>query len=243
MNTTTTLVELNDIDGKPVETNVPMTFYDAKSGKRLYNFVHTMNFKNNPDTLKIDPIPSYKLVVHTIPPVVKDNIRIIPGKHNTIEVDAPQGFINLKISNGRTNFYDIQCVVKQNGVERTIHVQDLNSEEKYIVGTYQLEVLTRPRMYFDDVTVKQSEHTSIQIPQPGAVRITLPSTGFAGLFVENGDELVFVINLPKNKSTLETHLLPGKYHIIYRSARTTESIYTIDKVFNINSGGTTTVKF
>ena len=61
-----------------------------------------MNERNLPDTVLLDPIYKYRMVVHTIPPVEKRDIEIIPGKHNIIAIDAPQGYINLKIT-GLTN--------------------------------------------------------------------------------------------------------------------------------------------
>ncbi|MGQ0829363.1 MAG: vWA domain-containing protein [Bacteroidota bacterium] len=100
LNSTTVQVNLNDQIGRPTETDVNMTFYDEQSGVIRYNYMHTINHKGVPDTLTIDPIGTYKMVVHTIPPVEKTGIELVPGKHNIIAVDAPQGYINLKMSGG-----------------------------------------------------------------------------------------------------------------------------------------------
>jgi len=56
LNSTTMQVNLLDAYGKPTETNVNMTFYDQFSGRIVYNFVHTINSRGNPDTLKVDPL-------------------------------------------------------------------------------------------------------------------------------------------------------------------------------------------
>ncbi|MGD1844443.1 MAG: VWA domain-containing protein [Salibacteraceae bacterium] len=95
LNSTSAQVNLLDIAGNPTETNVNMTFYDQFSGRMAYNYVHTMNGYGNPDTLKIDPVINYKLVVHTIPQVVKDSIELTAGTHNIIGVDAAQGSLLL----------------------------------------------------------------------------------------------------------------------------------------------------
>ncbi|MBP7497613.1 MAG: VWA domain-containing protein, partial [Bacteroidales bacterium] len=84
LNSTTAQVNLLDIYGKPTETNVNMTFYDTRTGLMKYNFVHTLNNKGVPDTLIIDHLPVYKIVVHTIPPVSVDNIVLNTGTHTTI---------------------------------------------------------------------------------------------------------------------------------------------------------------
>lgn len=91
LNNTTVQVNLLDKTGKPTETDVNMTFYDQYTGAVKYNYIHTINNKGNPDTIVLDPIGTYKMVVHTIPQVVKENITLVPGKHNIIAVDAPPG--------------------------------------------------------------------------------------------------------------------------------------------------------
>ncbi len=95
LNATTLQVNLLDSDRHPSETNVNMTFYDRKTGAIKYNLVHTMNAKGFPDTLVIDPNITYKIVVHTIPPVTRDSVVQTAGKHNTVGIDAPQGYLYL----------------------------------------------------------------------------------------------------------------------------------------------------
>jgi Ca-activated chloride channel family protein len=69
LNSTTAQINLLDDKGLPTETNVNMTFYDRYSGRMLYNYVHTINNRGNPDTLVLDPLVTYKVVIHTIPEV------------------------------------------------------------------------------------------------------------------------------------------------------------------------------
>lgn len=68
-----------DIHNLPTESNVNMTFYDSHTQKELYNYIHTMNTRGVPDTLYLDPRPSYDIVVHTIPPVKATNIKLVPA--------------------------------------------------------------------------------------------------------------------------------------------------------------------
>ena len=46
----------------------------------------------------------------------------------------------------------------------------MNSEKEYLLGKYDLEMLTLPRLYFDDVEIKQSKITDITIPLYGFVQ-------------------------------------------------------------------------
>ena len=73
---TSVQVNLLDIMKKPSETDVDMTFYEAGTNKVMYNYMHTINARGNPDTLVLDPSVKYDLFVHTIPPVEKKNISI-----------------------------------------------------------------------------------------------------------------------------------------------------------------------
>jgi Ca-activated chloride channel homolog len=238
LNNTTVQVNLNDQIGRPSETDVNMTFYDEHSGVIRYNYIHTINNKGVPDTLTIDPLGTYKMVVHTIPPVEKNGIELIAGKHNVIAVDAPQGYLNLKMSGGTSP----GCIMRKHGDMQTLHVQQFNSTEKYIVGKYDIEILTLPRIKMSKVDVAQSKTTTIEIPQAGNVTISKQGEGPGSLYVEENNKLVWVCNL-SGTLTQETIILqPGKYRIEYRPKNAKESIYTIEKRFKIESGISTAVK-
>ncbi|HXB12011.1 MAG TPA: VWA domain-containing protein, partial [Bacteroidia bacterium] len=113
---TTAQVNLLDQGGNPAETNVNMTFYDHFSGNIRYNYMHTLNVLNNPDTLTLDAGPTYDLVVHTIPEVQKSNVKLLMGKHNVIAVDVPQGRLEVKRPGGTFSFnYKVKCIVRKQG--------------------------------------------------------------------------------------------------------------------------------
>lgn len=241
LNNTTVQVNLNDQIGRPTETDVNMTFYDEQTGQIRYNYVHTINNKGVPDTLVIDPIGTYKMVVHTIPPIEKKGIELIPGKHNIIAVDAPQGYINLKMT-GNTDAKNPSCIIRKNGDMQTLHVQQFNTSEKFIVGKYDLEILTLPRIKLDKVDVAQSKTTYIEIPQSGSVTIAKPTEGPGSLFLEENNKLVWVCNLSSSMIQETITLQPGKYRIEYRPKNAKEAIYTIEKRFKIESGISTAIK-
>jgi Ca-activated chloride channel family protein len=200
--------------------------------------MHTINNKGVPDTIVIDPIGTYKMVVNTIPPVEKTKIELIAGKHNIIAVDAPQGYLSVKTS-GSSN---VDCIIRKNNDMQTLHVQTMNSTEKYIVGKYDIEILTLPRIKMNKIDVAQSKTTSVEIPQAGSVSIQKPGEGYGSLYVEENNKMVWVCNL-NSTLTQETIILqPGKYRIEYRPKNARESIYTIEKRFKIESGISTPVK-
>ncbi len=238
LNNTTAQVNLNDQIGKPTETDVNMTFYDEQSGVIRYNYIHTINNKGVPDTIVIDPVGTYKMVVHTIPPIEKKNIELVPGKHNIIAVDAAQGYLSIKTSGSSS----VNCILRKNGEMQTLNVQQMNSTEKYLIGKYDVEILTLPRIKLDKIDIAQSKTTTVEIPQSGSVTIQKPSEGYGSVYVEENNKLVWVCNL-NNFLTQETIVLqPGKYRVEFRPKNAKESIYTIEKRFKIESGISTPVK-
>lgn len=241
LNNTTAQVNLLDQIGKPSETDVNMTFYDEFSGAIRYNYMHTMNNRGVPDTLVIDPIGTYNLVVHTLPPVEKKDITLIPGKHNIIALDAPQGFLYLKV-NGLNNYKVLKCIVRKKGETKTLHVQDFLETEKYIIGEYDLEILTLPRINLNNVNIAQSSTTTIEIPEAGSASIQKPSQGPGSIYVEEKGKMIWVCNLEEKLNQENITLQPGNYRVEFRSSNSKESIYTVERQFKIESGASTQVK-
>ena len=125
---------------------------------------------------------------------------------------------------------------------QTLHVQQLNATEKYIVGKYDLEILTLPRIKLNKVDIAQSKTTTIEIPLSGSVSISKISEGPGSLFVEQDNKQVWVCNLNSNLLQETIVLQPGRYRIEYRPKNAKESIYTVERFFKIESGISTTVK-
>lgn len=234
LNSTTMQVNLLDMQHNPTETNVNMTFYDRFSGEIKYNFIHTLNSKGNPDTLVIDPLPIYKIVVHTIPSVSLDSIVLTPGKHTIVGIDAPQGFLSLKFD-GASEVKKPLAIVRQHGDMKTLNVQDFNTTEKYIVGKYDLEILTLPRINLENVDISQSKTTTLQIPRPGIVTLISNNLGYGSIYVEDKNNLRWIFNMDENLNKETIVLQPGKYHVIFRPKNSKESIYTIEKDFSVVS--------
>lgn len=241
LNNTTAQVNLLDIYNKPTETNVNMTFYDMFSGRMKYNFIHTINNRGNPDTLVIDPLPTYRIVVHTIPEVEKDSVKLTPGKHTIIAIDAPQGDLELK-TGGASEYKTLQCIVRKQGEMKTLNIQEFNQKEKYIIGKYDLEILCLPRMYVNNVDISQSKTTTVSIPQPGRANILKNTAGYGGVYLEENNKLTLVYNLKIENIQENLVLQPGKYRAVFRPKNSKESEYTIEKSFTIISGSSEVIK-
>ncbi len=243
LNSTTAQVNLLDQYDKPTETNVAMTFYDDFSGLIKYNFVHTLNNKGVPDTLVIDPLLTYNIVVHTIPPRSVEGVTLTAGKHTTIAMKCPQGTLDLNLEGRDRTVKDLKCIIRENGKMETLNVQQFGQTETYITGLYDLEVLTLPRMYIEDVEIKQSHTTTIEIPLPGIAVIDKKAAGYGGIYLEKDNKLEFVYNFKDSSLDRETIVLqPGNYRVIFRAKYSNRSVYTVESRFTVTSGKSVNVK-
>ncbi|MFO7867945.1 MAG: VWA domain-containing protein [Bacteroidales bacterium] len=245
LSTTPLQVYLLDEFGKPRETNVPMTFYDNLSGFIKYNFVHTLTKSGEPDIIFVDPLISYTIKVHTIPPVFSEPINLKAGKHTIVKIDAPQGYLDIKKQIGISKD-NVQAIVRKSGEMSTLHIQELGEKVKYVTGTYDIEVLTLPRTYFYDVEVIQSKTTDITIPRAGKVHFTKPkSFGYGAIYRDHNTDLELVAKLAeRNSNTHETlHLQPGKYVVIWRAHGETDTEKSISKRFKIEPGKSEYIRF
>ena len=240
LNNTTVQVNLLDISGKATETNVNMTFYDRFTGSVRYNFVHTINVKGVPDTLQIDPLGTYRIVVHTMPPVIKDSVVLNPGRHNIIGIETPQGDLNLKVDMGSA-YRKFNAIIRKQNDPNTLNVQDFNSTERYLVGKYDLEILTLPRIYLTEIDISQSKTTTIQIPTPGLATLITNSTGYGTVYVERDNKLQLIYSMMENTVKENLVLQPGNYRVVFRPKNSLMSIYTVEKRFAVTSGNSTSV--
>jgi len=233
LNETTVQLNIIDKNGNPSETNVPATFCDHISGKIVKQYIHTLTAQGIPDLIHLDPLRTYDLTVNTLPAVHLNNINITPGKNNIIGIKAPQGFI--RVIAPHTNLYrNLQILVKHSN--HTLNVQQINETGKYLTGNYDLKILTLPRMHIDSVVVDQNHTTTIEIPRPGLVTILKPATGYGSILMEKDRNLEMVTPLKLDKIRETFTLLPGEYHLIYRSKKNNHSANSIQKKFTITSG-------
>jgi Ca-activated chloride channel homolog len=243
LNKTTAQVNLLDSKSLPNESNVNLTFYDVDRREYKYNYIHTLNQKALPDTLYLDDYPNYKIIAHTIPPVQSKEIRLSPGKHTVVPIDAPQGYLSVKRPDGPYNFNErIKVVVRKSGGGQTINVQQLNSTDKYITGSYEVEILTLPRINLRQNIVEQSATKLIEVPNAGMLQLKCLEAGDGCILLKRGSEkLEWVCNL--STQTIQTfYLQPGNYVVTWRARALKGSIYTVEKKFTISSDVQTIVE-
>ncbi len=237
---TTVQINLNNTSKEPKETDVTLFLYEAGTKNLKYTFTHTLNKVGLPDTLILDPAIKYDLVVNTLPKRELKDISLIKNTHNTIVVDAPQGYIQLRLKNA-SKVYLIDSRIMEESKTETINVQPMGSTDKYIVGKYNLEVLTLPRTYIT-VDVTQSSKTYVDIVAPGYFSYSLGNLISGQVFTINDDgSFSWVCNLSNTDLSGIWQLQPGRYKVVYRQKKEVKTIYTYEKEFRIYSNKTTSL--
>jgi Ca-activated chloride channel family protein len=234
---TTVQIDLENINHLPKETNTTVFLYEAGTTNLKYTFMHTLNLKGNPDTITvIDPSLKYDMVVNTLPHVIVKNLSIQKGTHTHLKAFCPQGKLIVKIS-GPTKKSEVKVIVRQDGIAKTLNVQELQEIQQYIVGKYDVEILTLPRIYYDDVEIKQSDYKYLTIPGSGLVYYKATKRFVGQVFVKTENNTYeWVCDLPDNKLKGQLYLQPGFYKVVYRNINAISTDYTQVKSFMVQSG-------
>jgi Ca-activated chloride channel family protein len=240
MNPTSLQINLLNQNDKATESNVNMTFSDAENNSVKYNIYHTLNASGMPDTLFIDPNNRYNLKVHTLPSKKLSDIQLTSGKHTIKALETPQGQLKINMP-GNVKSKNIKCIIKQN--EQIINVQEINSSVNYLVGNYDIEILTTPIIRYNNIDILQSQSKAISVAAPGNVLINKPS-GYLYIFkkdAKNVAEKIATIDVNTTKETIS--LQPGSYELLFRPKSSTTSKNSIQKKITVISGASNSITF
>lgn len=241
LNPTSCEINLLDAYGNPTETNVEVTLSDHETKKIKYEFMHTLNARNMPDTLQLDPKFKYDLTVHSIPEVKKEDISLVAGTHNIIAASVPMGSLEIKqeLSPGISS---VPCIVRKAGEHEILYVQDINTSQRYLAGNYDLEILTLPEIFFTNIEIDDAKTNSIKILKAGTLLFTPSEAGVASVFSEDENELTKVFDFGSVKQQQSLNLQPGKYLVVFRPDRGKQAERTKQIEVQIYSGKTSTIR-
>jgi Ca-activated chloride channel family protein len=240
LDNTSAQINLQDHRGVPAETNVPIVLHNATSGMTAEAMVHTMNYAGHPDTLNLDPLVTYRGTVYTVPPVAIAPSAVHAGKHNHLGTNAAQGALRLNMFGVANRQSMPLAVVRKPGSTEIVHVQPLGSEQRYLVGTYELDILTLPR-YRKTVAVEGGKVTELSIPAPGNASLTLKIASIGALFLRENEDWTYVVPLDDNQTRQSFALQPGTYTVIYRPKSAQQTAYSKSQTFTVTSGATAIV--
>ncbi|WP_019948070.1 vWA domain-containing protein [Hymenobacter aerophilus] len=240
---TTVAVNLTDERGRPVESDVNLTFVNNVTGQPEYNYVHYRNAQGQPDALDIDALQSYDLTINTVPPVRATNLAIKPGRANVLTYKTPQGTLRLQNPSLSPNPYGrVQAVVRARGNPETVLALPFGNRQKLLAGDYEVELLTLPRQV-RRLSIRQGQETAVTYEAPGILNIVSDYKGFGSIYQLGPDgEQTWVYDLPAGGSSkLNLPLQPGAYRLVFRTATAIGSRFTDVRNFTIRSGQTSSV--
>lgn len=240
MYSTTLEVDLNNELNKPTESNVAMTFYDDESKSNNLYLYHTLNARGNPDTFRVPTMSKYNLKIHTTPPLYQNDIHFVNDHHNHVNFDAEQGDLKFEFTSS-TNFNNInnkiKAVVYSKEDPKALIVQTVGDKSRYLKGSYDIEILTLPRIHLKNVQVESSKLTTIQIPTPGICTIMKNYELIGAVFYKKEDgTLEKMIDLNTNVGKETVALQEGNYCVVYRSKKINKMMKTTTKDFKVTTG-------
>lgn len=240
-----TSIQVNLLDqfNRPTESNVNMTFINKKSGDIAYNYVHTLNSKGYPDTLYIDHLVDYRLVINTLPPSVIDPVMIVEGKHTTVSTSCPRGSLLVVLQGPSKADFNPAVIIKEKNEQEYLNTQYLNQSVDYLSGKYDIDILTLPPIVLKDIDIEPDNQTKIEIENPGIAVIQKNIKGWGSIYSLDGKDQNWVINFGSNLNITESlYLQPGTYRLVFRSKYSLQSATTTEREFVITSEKTTRIK-
>lgn len=236
---TTVSVELQDQAGNSVEKDVNVSFENSVTGETLHDYVHYRDRNNKTDMLDIDAILTYKVTVHTLPAVHRENVTFKGGQHNTLPIKTPQGKLQIRQEGAGDYSNALQALIRKHGKMTTLATQRVGTSQRYLIGTYDLEVLTRPRTHFRQVKIEQGKTKILQIPSPGILSIVDNIKGFGSIYLlEKNGKQTWVYDFEGDKLPQNVTLQPGKYKIVFRPKEALGSKHTKVKIVKLGEGKT-----
>lgn len=240
INDTSFEVDLIDGNGEASVTDVAITLLDAHDESTSLQWMHTLNEFGNPDTIPVDPIPTYDVIVHTVPQLRRNDVRLQPRIHNHLRFEnAGQGVLRAEFARGLRNGYGkLPITICAAGSSVPLIVISVNQEVHLLEGSYDVYFPTHPPLMVSDVPIQEGSLSPVSIPQPGVLQLNDFLMGFA-MVLDANHEVVYQWKSGKSTPTGQHLLQPGNYTFVYR-ARSAQSLdFSFVKSFNIRSGNTT----
>lgn len=233
---------LTDSDHKPYEAEVPIVFYDHFTHVVRYSTIYHYDTEHSPDTLCLDPLTTYDITFFTQPPIRLKNYHFSQFQH--IEVPAPMGSLRLHQDAKRTTaqLSSYEVLVRQHDSTHLLATQPLDARRNYLVGRYDIDVLSRPPIHLSNVAIRDGAATELLIPLPGQLALNKPKINSSGsIFVSRNGTMQWVCDLDPNAPSERIELMPGEYQVVLKPQKATD--YNSARVarFTITSGKQTSV--
>ncbi|KWW29747.1 MAG: uncharacterized protein AUK63_897 [bacterium P3] len=237
------LLELLD-QGARYETRTPVVFYNHTTQVAQHIVYYTSDGIVAPDTLWVDPLVEYDVVVGTQPHIRIDKRRFSSSGVNRLSIPVDEGTLRLHHASHRTVWpvpqYDV--LVRRHGSDTLLTTLRMGEWSRLRAGRYDLDILSAPRRHLEGVTVQPGNATDIEIAMPGMLNISKPRTFVDGiLFVDSDGLLEEVHPLNPNLAVERLVLQPGSYLLLVKPQNATAYSESKTIRFQITSAQTTDI--
>jgi hypothetical protein len=240
------VINMRDEEGHLYETETPVAFYDNQTHVVKYTTVYSIDERYTPDTMVIDPLVAYDIVLFTKPAITINKHLFEPDKANTLNVTVEQGMLRVRHEERRSMMTvpNYPVIVHQHGKSEVLNIQHIGEQVAYLAGDYDIEVLSTPVLKMSNVNIQRSSNTDLTIPMPGTANVQKPKNISTGcVFALEEGVLSWVCNLNPNKTTERLILMPGEYQLVLKPQSTTKYTESTVKRFQVEAGETTNIIF
>ena len=239
MHNTTLHIELLDDAGDPIVSDLAYSFTDMRTEVHDPQWVHTMRWGKAPDTVYVDPLPTYAFTVHSTPPRTLDSIVLNPGVHNVLTVpNMGQGHLTPRFARSvRTDYGSFDVEWRMSDSCASFFASPVGQELRLCTGTYDVRFPTHPPTLVQDVEVQENKRSAVEIPAPGSLVVQTATSGHA--VVVDAQTLQPVFQFEPGQLVGKHTLQPGVYTLIFRARNARGTLYSIRESFTIASGNTT----
>ncbi|MDW8273841.1 MAG: VWA domain-containing protein [Chitinophagales bacterium] len=205
VNPTTVQINLLDKDKKPFPSNIAMSIADHSNHRILSNYIHTCNKKGQSDTLVLNPSKTYDVILHTSPPLIKENIAISANTHNIIGIEVAQGELVLKSKNTSSAAAELKY-------QDNLYLADVNSKKKLLAGVYEGLLTTIPLFKTNEIKVSPSQTEIFRVFCDAAINLFANSMTRVAVIDMRTMKRILQFEFNGNKTI---SLQPGEYSFIY----------------------------
>ena len=236
---TTLHIDMLDGQGSATVTDIAYSFTDHRTEEHDPQWFHTLGYGNAADTIYVDPLPTYRLTIHSLPEVQLDSVRLNPGVHNVVSIpDMGTGYLTPQFARGVLSDYgDIDVQWTMTGECDVFYSSPIGQEIRLLEGNYDVTFPTHPTVTLEDVKVREGKHDVVELPAPGSLLIQDGASGF--ITILQTKDLSPVMHFAPHQLVKKQTLQPGDYTLLFRSRNARGTLYSIRKTFTINSGNTT----
>ena len=212
-------VSLTTDSGSHYIDDVPIVFYDRQNRKPVYTTIYTGGRQPACDTLTVDPLVDYDVEVYTRPSTVFRNRSFRPGRVYTLASLVEEGRLCVRREDKHVVWIvpDYPVLVRQNGKPDLVSTQMLGDSVKYLVGTYDVEILSTPPIVLNGVEIRKDAVTELAIPAPGMLMIErMRARHRVSIFEMRDGRMQLVRDFTPDVAGHNMVLMPGEYTLLVR---------------------------